>query len=177
MKRKNIKQTIQKFFFTYPTAKLRVRELERTLKLPLPSVIKYCKELEKEGILTTIKTGKVVFYTADRTSEKYLLEKKLFNIRQLYVCGLVDYLRKELSNPVIILFGSYAKGEDVEASDIDLYIETPSRKKINIELYKGLLKRDIQVFQHKSIKKIKNPHLANNIVNGVLLNGFVEVFK
>lgn len=177
MKRKNIKQTIKEYFFINPTAKLRVRGMERALKLPLPSVIRYCKELEKEGILTTINTGNVIFYTANRTSEKYLLEKKLFNIKSLYKSGLVNYLKQELSNPSIIVFGSFAKGEDTEKSDIDLYIETPSKKKISLEKYKNLLKREIQVFQHKNIREIKNTDLANNIINGFLLNGFVEVFK
>ena len=82
MKRKDIKQTVREFFFVNPTAKLRVREIERTLKLSLPSVIRYCKELEKENILTTVKTGNVNFYTANRSSEKYLLEKKLYNIKR-----------------------------------------------------------------------------------------------
>src|SRR3989344_7327616 len=107
MKRKDIKQTIREYFFVNPTAKLRVREIERTLKLPIPSVIRYCKELEKESNLTTIKTGNVNLYTANRASEKYILEKKLHNIRQLYESGLIGYLKIELSNPAIVLFGSF----------------------------------------------------------------------
>jgi len=177
MKKKDIKQTIKEFFFVNPTAKLRVREIERTLKLPLPSVIRYCKELEKESILTTIKIGNVNFYTANRGSEKYLLEKKLYNIKIIYESGLIEYLRRELSNPSIVLFGSFAKGEDTEESDIDLYIETLSRKKVSLEKFEKLLKRRIQAFQHKNLDEISNTNLANNIINGFLLNGFVEVFK
>jgi predicted nucleotidyltransferase len=176
MKRKDIRRIIQEYFFTNPNAKLRVREIERILKQPLPSVIRYCKELEKGKILTTVKTGKVIFYTADRTSEKYLLEKKFHNIRLIYESGLVEYLRQELSNPAIILFGSFAKGEDTETSDIDLYIEKPSKRKISLEKYEKLLKKKIQVFQHKSLKEISNHHLANNIINGIVLNSYVEVF-
>ena len=175
MKRKNIKQTIKEYFFLHPTAKLRVREIERTLKLPLPSVIRYCRELQKEGILRTEIIGKATFYTASK-SEAYLLEKKLYNIKTLYDSGLVDYLRQELSNPAIVLFGSYAKGEDIEQSDIDLYIETPSGKKVNLEKFEIILKRKIQVFQHRNIKNITNPHLANNIINGITLNNYIEVF-
>ena len=177
MKRKDIKQTISEYFFINPTAKIRVREIERTLKLPLPSVIRYCKELEKESILTTIKTGNVNFYTANRGSEKYLLEKKLYNIKMIYESGLIEHLKRELSNPAIVLFGSFAKGEDTEESDIDLYIETPSKKEIILEKFEKLLKRRIQVFQHKNLNELSNPHLANNVINGFLLNGFVEVFK
>lgn len=48
------------------------------------------------------------------------------------------------SNPVIILFGSYAKGEDIENSDIDLYIQTPSKKELRTEKFEKLLKRKVQ---------------------------------
>jgi len=177
MRTKNIKQEIIEYFFVNPTAKLRVREIERALKLPLPSIIRYCKDLEKEKILSIVKTGSVIFYTADRTSEKFLLEKKLFNIKQVYESGTLEYLRRELSNPTIVLFGSYAKGEDTEESDIDLYLETPSKKEVNMDKFEKILKRKIQILRHKNLKDIQNPHLANNIINGVLLNGFVEVFK
>ena len=176
MKTINIKQTIKEYFFINPTAKLRVREIERTLKLPLPSVIRYCKELDQENILTISKIGNVNFYTSSR-SETYLLEKRLFNIKQLYESGLINCLKIELSNPAIILFGSFAKGEDTEESDIDLYIETPSKKQVKLEKFEKLLKRKIQTFRHKSLGSLSNVNLANNIVNGVLLNGFVEVFK
>ena len=177
MRRKDIKQSIKEYFFVHPTATLRVREIERMLKLSLPSVIRYCKELEKEEILTVVKTGSVCFYTANRASEKYLLEKKLYNIKKVYSSGLIEYLKIELSNPAIVLFGSYAKGEDIENSDIDLYIETPSRKRVNLEKFKKILKREIQVFPHKTLKEIANPHLANNIINGITLNNYIEVFE
>ncbi len=110
MIKKNIKEIIIEYFFLNPTSKLRVRHIEKVLNIPLPSVIRYCRELEEGGILTTIKLGNMLFYTGDRANEKFLLEKKLFNIRQISSSGLINYLRQELSNPIIILFGSYAKG-------------------------------------------------------------------
>lgn len=177
MRRKNIKEAVKEYFFINPTSKMRVRQLEKELKLPLPSVIRYAKELKNEGILTTVKVGNVVFYAADKTSKNYLIGKKLFNMKQVYLSGLVDYLREELSNPTIVLFGSYAKGEDTEASDIDLYIETPSKKEVDLTRFEKVLKRKIQAFKYKNIRGIANPHLSNNILNGIVLNGFVEVFK
>ena len=176
MNRKDIKQTIKEYFFINPVAKLRVREIERVLKLPLPSVIRYCAELKKEGFLATNKWGMVSFYTASR-SETYLLEKKLYNIKQLYVSGLIEYLKIELSNPGIVVFGSYAKGEDTENSDIDLYIETPFKKQMLLEKFKKVLKREIQLFQFKNLQEIPNPNLANNIINGIILNNYIEVFR
>ncbi|MBN1896492.1 MAG: nucleotidyltransferase domain-containing protein [Candidatus Aenigmarchaeota archaeon] len=175
MIQKNIKQVITEYFFVNTTAKLRVREIERTLKLPLPSVIRYCRDLEREDVLTSVKTGSVVFYTASR-SEKFILEKKLYNIKQLYTSGLLEYLKRELSNPTIVVFGSYSKGEDIESGDIDLYIETPTKKRVTLEKFENVLKRDIQIFQHKNIREITNPNLANNIINGITMNNYMEVF-
>ena len=177
MKRKNIKELISEFFFINPTARLRVRQIERELKLPLPSVIRYCKELADENILTVQTISNVVFYTGDRTSASFLLEKRLFNIRSLYVSGLIDFLKFELSNPTIVLFGSYSRGEDTENSDIDLFIESPKNVSLNLAKFENILKRKIQPFYYGSLYEIKNTNLANNIINGITLNGFVEVFK
>ena len=177
MKRKNIKEKIRDYFFLNPTIKLRVRQIERELSLPLPSVIRYVGELEKEGILKKVVVGNVVFYSADRISKHFILEKKLSNIRQLHEKGLISSLKQHLANPVIIVFGSYSKGEDMEKSDIDLYLETPSKKQITLKEYEKKLERGIQFFVHKDLNEIKNKELKNNILNGVKLNGFIEVFK
>ncbi|MBS3112737.1 nucleotidyltransferase domain-containing protein [Candidatus Woesearchaeota archaeon] len=179
MKIKNIsiKERIREYFFINPSSKLRVRGIEKNIKLPLPSVIRYCKELKEEGILTISKVGNVVFYIADKTNPNFLLDKKLFNIKSLYISGLVEFLKIELSNPSLIVFGSYSKGEDIENSDIDLYIETPSKREIKPTEFEKKLKRKIQIFKHKKISEIKSKDLINNIINGVSLNGFIEILK
>ncbi len=171
-----IKTKIKEYFFDNPTARLRLRNIERELSLPFPSVVRYCKELKEENILKIVEISGIRFYTATR-QEEFLLQKKLYNIKRLHESGLIEHIKKELSNPPIILFGSYSRGEDVEDSDIDIYIETPSTKKISLDRFAQELKREIQIIRHKSIKEISNPRLANNVVNGIILNGFVEVFR
>lgn len=174
---KNIKQKIKGYFFVNPTTKLRVRQIEREVNVPLPSVIRYTKELEKEGILKSTVVAGVKLYSADRTSQNFLLEKKLFNIHSLFSSGLINFLIQEFSNPTIVVFGSYSRGEDVESSDIDFYVEIPEKEIKSIERFEKKLQRKIQLFQYKQITNIKNKELANNIVNGIILNGFIEVFK
>ena len=177
MKTKIIKDEIKNYFFVNPTAKLRVRQIERELKLPLPSVIRYTKELEKEEILKKENIGGIVLFSANRSSINFLIEKKMFNIKQIYCSGLIDNFVKEYFNPTIVLFGSFSKGEDLDDSDIDLYIETPSKKDINLNRFEKILKRKIQIFKYNHIRQITNVHLANNIINGIVLNGFLEVLK
>lgn len=175
MKRKSIKLIIKEFFFLNPTARLRVREIERRTGCPLPSVIRYTKELDGEGILKSVSVSNVRLYSADRGSENFIVQKRLHNMELLHESGLVGYLRTELSNPVIVLFGSYSRGDDVETSDIDIYIE--STKKPNLKVFEKKLKRRIQLFIYRNIHEIENKELANNIVNGITLNGFIEVFR
>lgn len=177
MKTNNIKEKIKEFFFINPTTKLRVRQIERELKLPLPSVIRYTKELENEEILKKIIISNISIYSANRSSKKYLLEKKLFNIKSLFISGMVDFIIEEFHNPVIIVFGSYAKGEDTENSDIDIFVESQKNKGINLKTYENRLKRKIQFFIYKNIKGVSNKELANNILNGIIINGYIEVFK
>lgn len=176
MIRKSIKEQIKNYFFENPTAKLRVRQTERILKLPLPSVINYTKELTKESFLKKTEIAGITLFSADRGSANYLLEKRFFNIKQIYDSGLMDYLIKECNNPTIILFGSFSRGEDVEDSDIDIYIETSKEIK-NLNQFEQKLNHHLQLFKHKNLNEIQNKELANNIINGIKLNGFLEVFR
>lgn len=176
MKTKDIKTKIKENFFRHPTAKFRVRQMERELKVPLPSVIRYVKELKKEGIAKSSEIAGITVYSADRASKQFLLEKKLFNLQQIFSSGLADFLILELSNPTFVVFGSYSRGEDLETSDVDFYIETPAKKNLKLEKFEKLLARKIQIFVYRNIREIKNKDLANNIINGITLNGFVEVF-
>ena len=179
MKTKDIslKQKLEEYFLDHPSEKLRVRQIERVVKLPLPSAIRYAKELEKENILKISTIAGIKVYSAERASKAFLIEKRLYNIKKLSSSGLIEYLIDVYSNPAIVLFGSYSKGEDIEKSDIDIYVESPSKKDIDLKKFDKILGRKIQLFVYDNIKKVPNPMLANNILNGIILNGFVEVFK
>jgi predicted nucleotidyltransferase len=174
---KNIKYRIRDYFLQNPTEKLRVRQIERAVKVPLPSAIRYAKELEIEGILKSEKISEIKVYSADRSSETYILNKKFYNQLMIDECGLIYKLKEDYDNCSIVLFGSYSRGEDTEKSDIDIYLEYPSQKELNLNEFEKKLGRKIELFIHKNIREIKNIELANNIVNGIVLNGFIEVFK
>lgn len=176
MIRKSIKEKIKEYFFIFPEKRLRLRQIERELKLSFPSVVRYCKELLEEDILKIYEISGVKFYTSNFNNPKYKLEKKLFNLKSLYESELIEHITNNYDNPPIILFGSYAKGEDLSDSDIDIFIETTQKIK-NLQKFEKILKRNIQIFGEKSIKHIKNPHLANNIINGIKINGSFKVFK
>ena len=85
---------------------------------------------------------------------------------------VIKLIEKETINPTIILFGSFAKAEINENSDIDLAIFTISKKKIDLKKFEKQLHREIQSFMFKDRKDLKNnEELLNNILNGVIIAG------
>lgn len=170
-----VKQKIKDYFFLNPTVRLRKRQIEREAQVPFPSVVRYVNELLAERILREEVFGGVKVYSASR-SDKYLIEKRLWNIGQVYDSGLIDHLKDEYSDPLIILFGSYSFGEDIDRSDIDIFVET-SRKVVVPNSFSKKLRREVQVFREKNIKNIKNKLLINSILNGIVLSGHVRIYN
>lgn len=162
-------------FFDRPMHKFQLRELSRKVKLGLPSVRNHVLELKKEGFIKGVEAGSFKFYVADRENPRFKLYKRLDIIRRLSESGFVKFLEKELSYPsAIILFGSCAYGEDVEKSDVDIAV-IAKRRNLSLKRYEDVLKREIQLHFFKGVRDVKkSPELFNNILNGIVLYGFVK---
>ena len=75
----------------------------------------------------------------------------------------------------MILFGSYARGEDLENSDIDIFLEC-KKEEINLSNFENHLNRKIQLHFKDNFKNYPK-ELKNNIVNGIVLDGYLEAFE
>ena len=93
---------------------------------------------------------------------------------ELYNSGLTNYLWDKLSPRAIILYGSSAKGESLEESDIDLFIIGKERK-INLEKFEKELGKKIHLIFEDNPKKIPD-ELKNNLINGIILKGYLKLF-
>ena len=144
-----IKDRLREFFFVFPLRRMRIRQLERELSLPLPSVIRYVKELKEEEIVNSLVIGGVTFYTANRSAKNFIMKKRLYNLAAVYDSGIVESIVSKVGNVPIIIFGSFAQGEDTEESDIDLFVE-------------GKLDFDAAVFEKKLQRKIQR-HFSKNL--------------
>ena len=75
----------------------------------------------------------------------------------------------------IVLFGSYRRGEDVEESDIDIFLEC-KKENVNVERFEKKLGRKIQLHFQENFNAYPK-ELKNNIINGIVLSGFLEGYK
>ncbi len=170
---------IAEIFFNEPIKAHYLIEISKKSKLAHTSGKNYLISLKKEDIIkeTIEKKGKRSFpvYTARIDNLKYKQYKKLYNLNKILNSGLIEVLRDQFMPKTIILFGSYAKGEDIETSDIDLFIEG-KKKDISLQTFENRLKRKIELHFNENFNDYPK-ELKNNILNGYILYGYLEVFK
>jgi len=170
------------FFIKNPEKEFHVRELSKLLKKSPTTISKYLKDLERKKILVSEKKLNHLLFMANTKSNSFKQIKLNHNLNFLHNSGLINYLIKEFNYPeAIVLFGSYAKAENTIQSDIDLLIISSSKKRVNLEKFEKKIESKIQLFIHskEEIKKMKekNKELLNSWINGIVIYGYLEMFK
>ena len=161
-------------FFDFPRKDFQMRELSRRAKIAQPSVTAHLKELARENFIVKEKKGIYPTFRANRDSELFKMYKKFDITFRINKSGLLNYIYDNCIPNAIILFGSASKGEDIEESDIDLFIQA-KEKKLDLRKYELLFNRKITLFFEENFAKL-NAELKNNILNGIVLKGYIKVF-
>lgn len=164
-----------KVFLYSATESFRLRELSRLSKISPLSVTNYLKEFEREKLITKYEKRDIPFYQANRDDENFKLYMKLSVIYELNTSGLVDFLWDKLAPEAIILFGSHAKGEAIESSDIDMFILGTKEKEPDIKEYKKRLGKEVHLLIEDR-KENMSDEFKNNLINGIILKGYLKLF-
>lgn len=169
---KNNIQKVLEWFFTCPLKEIHLRELARELKLSMPTIITAVNRLARERFVTVTKGRAMTTIKANLEAVLFIRLKRVNNLERLYTSGFVDMLMKVFRMPsAIICFGSYARGEDTERSDIDIAIVGGTENDCPVERYEEVLKRGISlhIIDRKKISK----EFSANLANGIVLEGAV----
>lgn len=171
-----------KAFFDDPdpeTLGLTLREISRKSGLAHTSVKNHLQALKNEGLVEIkqkqSRSRTYPVYLANRRGEKFKYYKIIDTLHRIWECNLLDKLVRETAPDCIILFGSAARGEDLRDSDIDLYIQS-SEGEIDLHEHEDFLKRSIQLHFQPQFQSYP-PELKNNIINGIMLYGYLSVFE
>ena len=170
------------YFIKEPEREFHVREVAELIKKSPTTASKYLLECKKKGLLLSRKKLNHLLYKANNENVYFKDIKRKHNISKLRDSGLIEYLSKQFNHPeAIILFGSYAKAEDIPTSDIDVVVISPVKRELNLARFEKALGHPIQLFvfskQRMESMKTKNKELLNNLINGVVLEGFLELFR
>jgi len=166
-------------FFVSPTKKHYLMDISRNIKLAHTSVKKNLGKLIKLGLIieSIEKKGgrKFPLYLATSENKIFRKQKIIYNISAVFASGLVEFIEEKLMPKSIVLFGSYQRGEDIEGSDIDLFIEC-KREELNMGSFEKKLGRKIELHFNDSFDSYPK-ELKNNIINGIVVKGFLEGYK
>ena len=159
-----------------------VRELARLTKMSPTTISNHLNNLKKKRLILYRKERGHSLFKANIKSEEFRQLKINYNINKIIKSGLIGCLEDKLNHPeAIILFGSFRKGEDIERSDVDIAIITPIKDAPNVDKFEKILHHEISLFLFSREKidkmKVKNKELLNNLVNGITLRGFWELFR
>lgn len=170
------------WFFSFPDRKMGLTELAKELKISKATATQIVRSLLKEGFLKKETIGKAWQIFCNKKHYFNWTRKICFNLQMIFDSNIVQEVYKKFPNAkVIILFGSYRKGDDNEESDIDIAVEVLDGNNKYIEDFgvigkfgyrKGVIV-NANVFSRDKI----NNNLFYNIVNGIVLDGFLEVKK
>jgi len=159
-------------FFEDCYRRINVREYSRLMKISPPTSSKLLLNYNKKKLLLMEKDKNYIYYYANKNSKDFIdLSRIYWRIKSL---DILEYLDKTLLSPTIILFGSLAKAEAKQDSDIDLGV-IAHKKELKLSEFERKLKRKIQLFFFDSIKDVNNKELINNIINGYVLKGRIKL--
>lgn len=166
-------------FFTNPTKQTNLADISRNIKLAHTSVKKNLDKLVKLGLITESieKKGRRRFpyYTANLDNKAFKKYKITHNLSSILESKLIEFIEEKLMPKSIVLFGSYLRGEDIETSDIDIFVEC-KKEEINLSLFEKKLRRKIELHFNDNFNSYPK-ELKNNIINGIVLGGFLEGYK
>jgi predicted nucleotidyltransferase len=171
-----LQQEILQLFFTYPEKSFTGRSMAKSLKVSQPGVSKAIAGLRKEALISLRKDKetKRLAIRLNRDNRLVLGLKRADNLRRVYESGLLYFLEEQLPGATIILFGSFSRGDDVSASDIDIAIIGRKEKGMDLESFERILRRKIIVQFYDSMGSV-HKEFRENLCNGIVLAGGIRL--
>ncbi|PIN91379.1 hypothetical protein COU57_00740 [Candidatus Pacearchaeota archaeon CG10_big_fil_rev_8_21_14_0_10_32_14] len=171
------------WFFSYPILPISLSDLSSELSISKKTANQIVTQLIQENFLFKEEIGKTWRITCNQKHEYNVTKKISFNLslvyQLLYEGKLIDEIYKLTGNPkAIILFGSYRKGDDTENSDLDIAIEVAQNEELKIinlwNIQKLGYRKNIPLNLHIFSRNKIDLNLFSNLVNGIVLDGFLE---
>ena len=165
---------ILELLFLYPQKQFSFRDIERRTESSIGTISKYVHLLFKEDLIIIDKRPTATYVSGNQENNRFKHLKRVSNLKQLYETGLINHIRQESRPDCIVLFGSYAKGEDTEESDIDLALINGKNFRFLRKSFEKKLKRNINLHAIQELRKISK-EFKSALYNGFVLEGFLEL--
>jgi predicted nucleotidyltransferase len=168
-----IRQDLLALFFTNPSKKYFLREIQRILGYSAGSIRRELLKFQRDNLFNTQREGNLLYYTLN-------MEHPLFKELKAIVAktvGIEGSLRNALSSvekiEIAFIYGSFAAKREKDTSDIDLMIiGNPDTSQLNerIATLEKRLRREINptiyaLAEYKAKKKAKSGFIMDLLKN------------
>ena len=155
-------------FFKEPTQIHFIRSINNKIDLAQTSVRNHILFLLENKMIIKKKSNPFDGYVANRENEEFIFYKMIYNLSSLK--ELKDFIIRSCYPQSIVLFGSYLRGEDIEDSDIDLFVLSKNKKELILNEFEEVLERKINIIFSDSLENL-DKNIQNKIKNGFVLEG------
>ncbi|MBI5573603.1 MAG: nucleotidyltransferase domain-containing protein [Elusimicrobia bacterium] len=156
-----LRKELLSLYFTNPEKKYYLRELERILSLSVANIRRELINLEKTGLFQSEKKGNLTYYFLNKEYPLYTeLKSIVFNTIGIRTT-IKSMLEKIEGIKISFIYGSFAKNEQNQASDIDVFIIGKVDENKLVETF-GKLERKLQreinysLYEYNDFKRKKN---------------------
>ncbi len=167
------------WFFAFPHDEFTLNELCKNLDIAKTTGNIVVGQLEKEGLLVKRVIGKLWRIKAIPESTVFIARKIPFNLQHVYKSGIIGWVSQNMPNgKCVILFGSYRKGDDIPASDLDIAVEIAGNAEMRVvplTVKEFGYRTNVLVNVHIFCRKKIDLNVFAAIANGIVLSGFLEV--
>ncbi len=173
---------VLELFIEHPHTDFYLRESARLLEMDPMTVKRALDILVKDGIIIRIKKKNQILYKAHLENTAFRHLKIAYNLSWLQNKEVTDFLTLHMTTvSSILLFGSYAKGENDSESDVDILVLSLSKNSPTVELAK-ILKRDVNLIsftpaQWSQQAKTNKAFYLDVILDGIVLYGLKPVVE
>lgn len=175
-------ELVEAKIFSNPHQSFHLRELSRLTDSSTTAVSKSIEELQEQRIIKVDQDAITKEIIADLESPTYRYHKLIYNLHELFKNNIISLFKIHFHNPeCIVLFGSFAKGEDIEESDIDILVisdvknpEYPEEFNKHKKRLEKLFNRRLNLHILPSLDKSKK-EFRNAVANGIVLYGYLKV--
>lgn len=162
-------QKVLYFLLSSPNEKYFDREISRLSRVSKAATNFALRDLLKAKLVSREKKGRMYFYYVD--TNNFLIRQLKITQNVLKIQPLIDKLKPIALR--VVLYGSFAKGENHKDSDIDIFILSREPQRVKDLIYRNSLREKVQYVIHtpQQLAKLKkdNAVFLKEISAGIIL--------
>ena len=171
------------YFFDEPFQEVYLRELARRVDLSVFSVKTAVDDLVEGGLLVERRVGRLRYLRANMENLFFRFLKIAFNVKKILDCGIVGFLKEHVpALSSVVLFGSWAKGENDKKSDVDILVIGQRPVEFDVSGFEARLGGGLELIimrwsEWRKKAKDDRAFYLEVIADGVLLYGNLPVIE